>query len=176
MHAGLVVKGRRGCDRGVERDGDAEHLGEHRVELRKHREPVVLDQLRLEGHEPRHHRGERHDAVALPDAEDGCVDVRRARLECRQRIRHGAPGVVVGVKLDIAPDVPPDQRHEVVDLRRCCDADCICEADPIHTGSIDRAIDADQVVRIAAEGVLGAETRFHARRRGSRRPRPCRCR
>ena len=66
----------------------------------------------------------------------------------------------MGVELDVAADIPPNQRHEVVDLRWRCHTDRVREADPIHAGAIDRAIDANQVGGVASEGVLGAETGF----------------
>jgi hypothetical protein len=104
-----VVKRRRRGDRSIERHGDPEDLREHRVELGKHLEAVVLDQLWLDGHQPRHHRGERDDTVALPDAEDGRVHMRRARLERRERVRDRAAGVVVGMELDVAAHVSADE-------------------------------------------------------------------
>src|ERR1035441_506112 len=73
VHARLVVKRRRRRHGRIERHGNPEDLREHRVQLPKHLEAVVLDQLWLDGHQSRHHRGERDDTVALPDAEDGRV-------------------------------------------------------------------------------------------------------
>ena len=116
VHPRLVVKCGRSGHRSVERDRDPEDLGEHRIELGQHLQPVVLDQLGLDRDQARHHRGERHDAVALPDAEDGGVDMCRSRLERRQRVCHRAAGVVVGVELDVAADVAADQGNQVMDL------------------------------------------------------------
>ncbi len=162
VHPRLVVERGRGGHRGVEGDGDAEDLRKHRVELGQHLEPVVLDQLGLDGHQPGHHRRERDDAIALPDTEDGGVDVRRPGLECRERVGHRAAGVVVSMELDVTADVAPHQRNQIVDLRRRSDPDGVGEADPIHARAVDRAIDAHQVVGVTSKRVLGAEARFAA--------------
>ena len=162
VHPRLVVERGRGGDGGIERHRNPKHGREHRVELGQHLQPVVLDQLRLDGDQPGHHRRERHDAVALSDTEDGGVDVRRSRLECRERICHGAAGVIVGVELDVAADVAANQRHEVVHLRRRRDPDSIGKTDAIHARTIDGAIDAHQVFRVGSKRVLGAESRFTA--------------
>src|ERR1035437_2540820 len=97
VHPRLVVKGEGGGDRRREGDVDAEHGRHHRLELGETVEAVVLDKLGLDGEHPRDQTGERHDAVALTDAEDGGVDMGRTGLQRRQGGGHGPAGVVVGV-------------------------------------------------------------------------------
>ena len=153
VHPRLVVERGRCGDRCVEGDRDAEDLGEHRIELGQQLQPVVLDELGLQRMQPRHHRGERDDPVALADAENGGVDVRCTRLEGGERIRDGATRVVVGVELDVTADVAANQRDEIVDLGGGRHADRVREPDAIRARRVDGPIDTDEVLGVGAERV-----------------------
>ena len=80
-------------------------------------------------------------------------------------VGHGAAGVVVGVELDVAVDVAPHQRDQLVHLARRGDADGVGDAHALGAGLVDGAVDADEVVGVGAEGVLAAEAGLEARRR-----------
>src|ERR1700680_383800 len=90
---------------------NSEDVREHGIQLGQHLEPEVLDQLGLERVEPGHHRRERHDAIALPDAEDRRVDMGRPGFECGERVCHRAPGVVMRVKHDVNADDAADNMY-----------------------------------------------------------------
>ena len=164
VHAGLVVEGRVAGDGGVEGHRDPDHVRHHPVQLRKQVEPVLQHQLGLHTHEPGDHAAQRHDPIPLADAKQGGVDVCGSRLQGGKGVGDGTAGVVVGVELDVAFDVAAYERDQLEDLVRGGDADGVGQPHPLWVQPVDRAVDAQQVVRVRAEGVLAAETHLQALR------------
>jgi len=102
VHPGLVVEGVLAGHEVVVRDIDRHHARDHLVELLEHAQVVLLlDGRGIVRVHARDEATERRDAVALADAEDARVDVRRATLEDRVAVRDCAPGVVVTVEFDV---------------------------------------------------------------------------
>lgn len=61
------------------------------------------------------------------------------------------------MKLDVAADGATDHGDQLVDLRRRRHPDGVGQADPVDAGAVDRALDAQQILGIGAEGVLRAD-------------------
>src|SRR5207253_8660968 len=106
---------------------------------------------------PRDEATERRDPVALADAEDARVDVRRAALEDAVAVRDRAARVVVAVELDVAADVVAELDGERVTLTRRRDPHGVGDADAIHAHLVDRLVDPQQVALGRAEAVLARE-------------------
>ena len=99
------------------------------------------------------------DAVALADAQDAGIDVGGAGLQRAKGVGDGAARVVVAVELDIAADALAHPAHQVVDLQRRGHAHGVGDAHPVDAQlrpPPHRC--ADDVVQVAAERVLGAES------------------
>ena len=162
MHPRLVMEGRGAGDRGVEGDLDTNHLGDHPIELRKDLEPVLGDQLGVDAQEAGDHAAQRHDAIALTDAEDGGVDVGGARFQGGERIGDRASRVVVGVELDIAVDRLTHHRHQLEDLAGGGDPNRVGQSDPLRMQPVDRLVNPEQIARFGSERVLAAEADLQA--------------
>src|SRR5207245_9252643 len=128
------------------------------VERRQDVEPVVRDQVGPDAEQAGDHAAQWHDAVALADPEHRGVDVGGAGLEGGEGVGDGATGVVVGVELDIAVDRLADHRDQLEDLVGGGDANRVGKPDSLRVQSVDRLVDAQQVARFRAEGILAAES------------------
>jgi len=132
MDAGLVGERAEARDIVVEGNIHVHHLAHHHVEPAQ----VVQSVFALRGGpvvgvHARDEPAERRDAVALPDAQDGCVDVRRACFERGERVGNCAAGVIVPVKFDVAVRQPAQRADQPGHLRWRRDTDSVCDAQPI---------------------------------------------
>src|ERR1035441_4818939 len=157
VHPRLVGEGEGTGDGGVEGHPDAEDAGDQGVELGEEVEAVGLDPIRGDGSDPGDEPGEGCDPVAFADAEHGGVDVGGPGLQGGQGVGHRAAGVVVAVELDVTADGGPYRRHHLLDLARGGDADRVGDADPVGSAGVDGPVHRQDLLEVAAEGVLAAE-------------------
>src|ERR1039458_5492325 len=162
VHPRLVGEGEGAGDGGVEGHSDAEGGGDLGVELGEEVETVGLDPLGRHRADPGDEPGEGGDPVALADTEHGGVDVGGAGLQSGQSVGHRAAGVVVAVELDVAADGGPHRHHHLLDLARGGDADGVGDADPVGSAGVDGPVHGQDLLEVAAEGVLAAEADFAA--------------
>ena len=135
VHARLVVVGKLAGQVVVPGNRQAHHPGDHVVQFRQHLQVVLLDQaLRIEGEHSRQEAAQRRNTVALPDAQDGGVDVRGPRLDGLVGVAHRAAGVVVAVELDAAfmMNDLPDLAHQRIHLPGRGDPHRVGQPHPVH--------------------------------------------
>src|SRR5688572_25521147 len=147
VHARLVVERVPAGHVLVERDLDADHRGDHLVQVLQLAEVVLLlDRLGVVRVHAGDEAAERRDPVALADAEHARVDVSRAALEDRVRVRDRAAGVVEAMELDVRlTDVMAELDRERVALSRRRDADGVGDADAVDAHLRDGRIHLQEV-------------------------------
>lgn len=83
------------------------------------------------------------------------IDVRSASFEGTVRIRHRAPGIIMEMRLNIAPHNPPQGPHKIINLPRVGTSHSISHAHPIHTDLVDGLVDTEQIDKVGSEGIFG---------------------
>ena len=88
--------------------------------------------------------------------------MRRPGRQRRIRVGHGAAGVVVSVKLDVAGDDAAQGPHDLVHAQRVGHTDRVGDADARDAELVHLAIDGEQIDQVAPEAILAGEPDLQA--------------